>query len=143
VCVTTCLLASNCTPVWLAVAVTSLFVQEACEEDLVTTCSTSLKEMEEDEAKRSSALKCLQQFRDELHSQACRDQVCSPAAACGGFCMLKRGCICALYAPLGGLHLHSSAHCALLFPTFRADLCGMVLTAGPPQDESCLSRHSL
>jgi Golgi apparatus protein 1 len=31
--------------------------------------------MEEDEAKRSSALKCLQQFRDELHSQECRDQV--------------------------------------------------------------------
>jgi hypothetical protein len=60
----------------------SLYVQEACEEDLVSTCSTSLKEMEEDEPKRSSALKCLQQFRDELHSQACRDQVCSPAAAC-------------------------------------------------------------
>lgn len=50
-------------------------LQEACEEDLVSTCSTSLKEMEEDEPKRSSALKCLQQFRDELHSQACRDQV--------------------------------------------------------------------
>jgi len=42
---------------------------------LLYTCSTSIKEMEEDEAKRSSALKCLQQFRDELHSQECREQV--------------------------------------------------------------------
>lgn len=50
-------------------------LQEACEADLVSTCSTSLEEMEKDEAKRSSALKCLQQFRDELHSQECRDQV--------------------------------------------------------------------
>lgn len=53
--------------------------QDACETDLATTCSTSIKEMEEDEAKRSSALKCLQQFRDELHSQECRDQVCRGA----------------------------------------------------------------
>lgn len=50
-------------------------LQEACEYDLAHTCSTSIKEMEEDEAKRSSALKCLQQFRDELHSQECREQV--------------------------------------------------------------------
>ena len=28
--------------------------QDACEEDLVSTCSTSVKEMEEEEAKRSS-----------------------------------------------------------------------------------------
>ena len=53
----------------------TLTLQDACEEDLVSTCSTSVKDMEEDEAKRSSALKCLQQFRDELHSQECRDQV--------------------------------------------------------------------
>lgn len=31
--------------------------------------------MEDDADKRQKGIKCLQQFRDELHSQECRDQV--------------------------------------------------------------------
>jgi len=52
-------------------------VQQACEEDLKTTCSTSIGEMEKDETglKKTSGLNCLQQFKEELKSQECKDQI--------------------------------------------------------------------
>eukprot|EP00879_Flechtneria_rotunda_P000602 GHRR01000712.1.p1 GENE.GHRR01000712.1~~GHRR01000712.1.p1 ORF type:complete len:883 (+),score=207.41 GHRR01000712.1:2504-5152(+) len=50
-------------------------LQDACEEDLQTHCQVSLKEMEDDKEKRKTALNCLQQFKEELNSQECRDKI--------------------------------------------------------------------
>lgn len=35
-------------------------------------CSTTLEDMEKSKEKQDSALNCLQQFKEELHSEACK-----------------------------------------------------------------------
>jgi hypothetical protein len=50
-------------------------IQQACEEDLKTTCTNSIEEMEKEDLKKTSGLNCLQQFKDELKSQECKDQI--------------------------------------------------------------------
>ncbi|KAF6266246.1 hypothetical protein COO60DRAFT_1470052 [Scenedesmus sp. NREL 46B-D3] len=46
-----------------------------CEEDLQTVCSTSVEKMEKSGEEKDRAMTCLQQFKEELHSDACRDKV--------------------------------------------------------------------
>jgi hypothetical protein len=45
---------------------------DACEEDLASVCSTSVEKMEKSGEEKDRAMACLQQFKEELHSDACR-----------------------------------------------------------------------
>ncbi|KAI8477290.1 MAG: hypothetical protein J3K34DRAFT_398918 [Monoraphidium minutum] len=49
-------------------------LQEACKEDLETTCATTEADMK-DETKRKTAINCLQAYKDELKSDECREKV--------------------------------------------------------------------
>jgi hypothetical protein len=45
---------------------------DACEDDLQAVCSTSVEKMEKSKDDKDRAMACLQQFKEELHSDACR-----------------------------------------------------------------------
>ena len=49
-------------------------MQEACEDDLESTCSTTADDLK-DAKKRQTAINCLQAFKDELKSSACKEKV--------------------------------------------------------------------
>eukprot|EP00878_Enallax_costatus_P007022 GHUV01007359.1.p1 GENE.GHUV01007359.1~~GHUV01007359.1.p1 ORF type:complete len:595 (+),score=136.49 GHUV01007359.1:1595-3379(+) len=49
--------------------------QEVCEADLKVLCAVSTKEMEESEEKKKTGLTCLQQFKEDIKNQECRDKV--------------------------------------------------------------------
>jgi hypothetical protein len=46
----------------------------ACKEDIESTCSTPLADLKDNKT-RSTAINCLQTFRDELKSDECRTKV--------------------------------------------------------------------
>ncbi|KAG2435442.1 hypothetical protein HYH02_011942 [Chlamydomonas schloesseri] len=50
-------------------------LREACEDDLKDTCGTSLKDMDEDDKVKKTALNCLQQYREELKSDKCKAEI--------------------------------------------------------------------
>lgn len=50
-------------------------LRDACEDDLKDSCGTSLTDMDGDERLKASGLNCLQQYREELKSDACRREV--------------------------------------------------------------------
>ncbi|GLI60743.1 hypothetical protein VaNZ11_002971 [Volvox africanus] len=50
-------------------------LREACESDLKDTCGTTLKEMDEDDNLKKSALNCLQSLREELKSDKCKAEI--------------------------------------------------------------------
>lgn len=50
-------------------------LRDACEDDLKDSCGTSLSDMDGDERLKASGLNCLQQYREELKSDACRREV--------------------------------------------------------------------
>lgn len=50
-------------------------LREACEKDLKDTCGSTLDEMDNDEKVKTTALNCLQQYREELRSDACKAEI--------------------------------------------------------------------
>ena len=50
-------------------------LRESCETDLQDMCAASLKTMDDDPKVKKSALNCLQQYKDELKSEKCKQEV--------------------------------------------------------------------
>ena len=50
-------------------------LREACEGDLKDMCTLSLEDMDGDEKAKARGLHCLQQFREDIKSEACKNEV--------------------------------------------------------------------
>lgn len=50
-------------------------LREACETDLRESCGTTLKDMDEDEKTRRTALNCLTDYKEELKGAKCKAEV--------------------------------------------------------------------
>lgn len=50
-------------------------LREACEADIKDTCGTSLVDMDKDDKVKERGLNCLQQYKEELKSDKCKDEV--------------------------------------------------------------------
>lgn len=50
-------------------------LREACETDLKDTCGSTLEEMDNDDKVKTTALNCLQSYKDELKSDGCKAEI--------------------------------------------------------------------